>query len=233
MKYIEKSSGPNELAKWVKMQGELNCRYDNLPSEIRSTVKKRLLEDQGYLCSYTGIRISKDRSHIEHLKPQSVYYENKEDVDYTNLVAAYPGPTPPKCAYGAHPKSNWYDEILFVSPLNRQCETAFQYKLNGEIQAAEGNTAAQTTLDRLNLKDESLTEMRYQMIQEFLFEEGISLTQAQTLLEKIYDRNPKGEFRPFCFVLKQACEEYIRRVKQKQTRNKAIQSKSQTKRSNK
>jgi hypothetical protein len=47
----------------------------------------------------------------------------------------------------------------------------------------------------------------------------MSLRQAKEMLEKIYDRNTKGQFRPFCFVLKQACEEYIRRGKQKQRRN--------------
>jgi len=66
--------------------------------------------------------------------------------------------------------------------------------------------------------------MRQQAIQTLLFESELSLTQAKNLLEKIYDRNTKGQFRPFCFVLKQACEEYIQRGKQKQTRTKAIQS---------
>lgn len=73
--------------------------------------------------------------------------------------------------------------------------------------------------------------MRQQAIQTLLFESELSLQQAKDLLEKIYDRNSKGQFRPFCFVLKQACEEFIRRKKQKQTRKKAIQS--QTKKQNK
>jgi hypothetical protein len=43
----------------------------------------------------------------------------------------------------------------------------------------------------------------------------MSLMQAKNRLEKIYDRNTEEPFLPFCFVLKQACEEYIRRNKQK------------------
>ena len=76
--------------------------------------------------------------------------------------------------------------------------------------------------------DPSLTEMRKQAIEAFLFESEISLKKAENLLEKIYDRNQKGQLRPFCIVLKQACEDYIKRKKQTQTRNKAIQSRSKT-----
>ncbi len=226
MKRIEKSNSPTELTKWVRTQGKINCRYSNLPSNIREIVKQRLLDDQGHICGYTGIRISDARSHIEHLKPQSRYYETREDVDYTNLIAAYPETEAPRCAYGAHPKDNWYDEAKFISPLSANCENAFQFDLEGKIQAAPNNTAAQTMIAKLNLTHASLNEMRQQAIQMLLFESEISLKQAEILLGKIYDRDKKGQFRPFCFVLKQACEEYIRRGKQKQIRQKAIQSES-------
>jgi uncharacterized protein (TIGR02646 family) len=230
MKRIIKTASPKELTQWFNAQpktdtGKLNCRYSNLPSDIRATVKQHLLNEQGHICGYTGIRISEGRSHIEHLKPQSRYYESNEDVDYTNLIAAHPGTTAPQCSYGAHPKADWYDDGQFINPLSANCETAFQFNLNGEITAHSAHQpAAQTTIDRLNLTHLSLTEMRQQAIQTLLFESELSLTQAKDLLEKIYDRNTKGQFRPFCFVLKQACEEYIRRGKQKQTRTKAIQS---------
>jgi uncharacterized protein (TIGR02646 family) len=232
MKRIIKSNCPKELTQWFNAQpsndsGKLNCRYTNLPSDIRTTVKQHLLTEQGHICCYTGIRISEGRSHIEHLKPQSRYSDNNEDVDYTNLIAAHPGTTAPQCPYGAHPKADWYDEAQFVSPLSANCETAFQFNLNGEIIAHSAHQpAAQATIDRLNLTHSSLTEMRQQAIQTLLFESELSLTQAKTLLEKIYDRNTKGQFRPFCFVLKQACEEYIRRKKQKQTQKQAIQAQS-------
>jgi uncharacterized protein (TIGR02646 family) len=238
MKRIEKSSSPKELTQWVKQQPthkgkKVNCRYGDLTTEVKTIVKQRLLEDQGYLCCYTGIRISEATSHIEHFKPQSECNkddENKyEDVDYNNLFAAYPDKDYETkygaCSYGAHARTNWYDEDLFVSPLSPQCEAVFKFTFKGAIQSVPDNLAAQTTINRLNLAHDSLTEMRQQAIDEFLFESEISLKKAQELLEKIYDRNMKGQFRPFCFVLQQACEEYIRRGKQKQTRNKAIRSK--------
>ncbi len=227
MKRIIKNNCPKELTQWFNAQlstdtGKLNCRYSHLPSDIRAIVKQHLLAEQGHICCYTGIRISEERSHIEHLKPQSRYFENHEDVDYNNLIAAFPGTTAPQCAYGAHSKADWYDETQFITPLSAHCESAFQFKLDGKIQASSSNAAAQTTIARLNLTHASLTEMRQQAIQTLLFESEISLKQAKSLLEKICDRNTRGQFRPFCFVLKQACEEYIRRRKQAQTRQKAI-----------
>jgi hypothetical protein len=54
----------------------------------------------------------------------------------------------------------------------------------------------------------------------------MSLMQAKNLLEKIYDRDIQGQFWPFCFVLKQSCEEYIHRKKQKQTQKQAIKAQS-------
>jgi uncharacterized protein (TIGR02646 family) len=240
MKRIVKSNSPVELAKWFAAQpttdiGKLNCRYSNLPSDIRSIVKQRLLQDQGYICCYTGIRVNDARSHIEHLKPQSRYFDRHEDIDYDNLVAAYPGADATQCAYGAHPKADWYDETHFVSPLSPQCEAAFRFNLKGEIQAEPANIAAKTTIEWLKLEDAALTEMRQQAIQTLLFDAPLSIKQAEELLERMFDRNKKDQFRPFCFVLKQACEEYIKRQKQAQTRKKAIRSqdKPQSKRSKK
>ncbi|MBW4622133.1 MAG: TIGR02646 family protein [Cyanosarcina radialis HA8281-LM2] len=233
MKRIFKSPSPKELTQWLKSQQKItqgkNCSYkDDLGTDIKAIVKQCLLEDQGYLCCYTGIRIDRAQSHIEHFKPQSRFFENHEDVDYNNLFAAFPGSDYEKkhgsCPFGAHARRDWYDEDQFISPLSSHCESAFHFNLNGEIQASPNNTAAKTTIDRLNLAHASLTEMRQQAIESLLFESEIGLKQAENLLEKIYDRNTKGQFRPFCFVLKQACQEYIRRGKQKQTRNKAIQS---------
>lgn len=246
MKRIVKSNSPVELIKWFAAQpetdtGKLNCRYSNLPSDVKAIVKQRLLQEQGYICCYTGIRISENKSHIEHFKPQSISRNcgTHEDVDYSNLFAAYPAEDYDKkygkCSYGAHARNDWYDETQFISPLSPQCEAAFRFNLKGEIQAEPANIAAKTTIEWLKLEDAALTEMRQQAIQTLLFEDTLSLKQAEELLERMFDRDRKDQFRPFCFVLKQACEEYIRRQKQAQTRTKAIrsQSKTQSKRSKK
>jgi hypothetical protein len=157
------------------------------------------------------------------MSPPLLRFYPSHKAYYTNLIAAHPGTTAPRCPYGAHPKADWYDEAQFIRPLSANCETAFQFNLNGEITSHSAHhPAAQTTIDQLNLTHPSLTEMRQQAIQTLLFESEMSLTQAKNLLEKIYDRNTKGQFRPFCFVLKQACEEYIHRIKQNRSENKQL-----------
>jgi uncharacterized protein (TIGR02646 family) len=204
MKRIVKSSSPKELTQWLQTQQKItqgqsiNCRYQHLDAKVKAIVKQRLLEDQGYLCCYTGIRISEAKSHIEHFKPQSQFFEQHEDVDYNNLFAAFPGSdhetTHGTCPFGAHARKNWYHEDDFISPLSSQCETAFQFNLNGEIQAAPNNQAAEVTITKLKLDDPSLTEQRQQAIQSFLFDSELSLAQVERLLERICERDRKAQF---------------------------------------
>jgi uncharacterized protein (TIGR02646 family) len=238
MQYIIKSPVPQELIQWFDEQpvdddgNKINCRYNGqkggFTSHVKKIVRQLLLEDQGHICCYTGIRITDDTFHIEHIKPQSVYYKNYEDIDYKNLLAAYPKSSSGSHPHGAHQKKDWYEEENFLSPLTPQCENAFQFTLEGEIKVLDENDkAAQTTMNLLKLNESSLTELRKEAIQSLLFDEDnqVTLEDVVAIYKKIENRNSKGQFRPFCFVLRQACEEYIKR-KKTQTRNKAIQSQS-------
>lgn len=232
MKRIKKRSAPSELERWFRAQPigddgqKINCRYKHMPSDVRAKIKKRLLAEQGYICGYTGIRIDERRSHIEHIKPQSKYYENHEDIDYTNIIAAYPGTESGECPYGAHIKKNHYGD-RFISPVSPDCETAFKFSLDGTIKGTSEN-ATHTIEDILKLNHPALNDMRQAAIDTVLIEANLSLKQAETLLEKIYNRDAQKRFRPFCFVLKQACQEYIRRKKKQQIRSKAIASQQNT-----
>ena len=113
---------------------------------------------------------------------------------------------------GAHPKDDWYEEDKFTSPLNSQCEIAFRFNFSGEIQAIKDDISAQTTIEKLKLDNPELTELRQKVIESTILNPLLSLEEAKTLLKNIYQRDSKNKFRPFCFVLKQACEEYIRRL---------------------
>src|SRR6266542_5989051 len=117
MRYIKKRSAPKELRQWFAGQpiaggGRINCRYGDMPGEVKDVVRQRLLEEQGWLCCYTGRRVGTKSSHIEHLKPQS-RCEGHEDIAYGNLLAAYPG-LDERSPYGAHAKADWYDPALMV-----------------------------------------------------------------------------------------------------------------------
>ncbi len=230
MKRIIKKNPPPELQRWFRQQGGLNCSYDDMPTSLKDLVKERLIEEQGALCCYTGKRVDKNSSHIEHLKPQSASRVNSDndDVTYKNMLAAFPKEpktkNAPPCPYGAKPRENWYDLTLFVHPLLPNCEQRFVFNTNGEIAPRNADDeGAKETIRVLRLNHEYLNEDRKEAIHEFLYADEISEAQAKRLREKVMHRDYTGRFKHFCFVLAQACDEYIRRLEMRRARSVAIQ----------
>lgn len=222
MKHISKKEQPHELRLWVNGQpvnedgAHINCKYEDMPSEVKAVVKQNLLEEQGYLCCYTGIRITDERSHIEHLKPQSCC-ENYEDIDYGNLLAAFPGVHQPESLFGAHVKADWYDADLMVSPLTEACEKRFHFSLFGKIKPTNpADKAARETITRLGLDHDSLTDMRKQAIQTALFKSNqprSPKTLARIIQGYCEPNTYSHEMRPFCFVIQQAASDLLERQK--------------------
>lgn len=218
MKHITKQQPPEELIAWTHARAvdddgrPMAWGYDDMPGPVRQSVKNSLLREQGGLCCYTGRRITNDSSHIEHLKPQEIC-QNHEDTDYNNLLAAYPAwNSPHECPYGAHAKRNWYDQYLFISPIRDDCEVRFRYRFNGKISPARPeDQAACETVIRLNLDHKELKQMREAAIHTTLFEQRLGKNQVKRLMEAMDGRDGDGNFRQFCFAIKQACSEYLRR----------------------
>jgi uncharacterized protein (TIGR02646 family) len=218
MKYISKQRQPRELIAWVRAKADdeeakhIHWTYDDMPSDVRKAVKKHLVQEQGGLCCYTGRRIKPETSHIEHLKPQAVCVKH-EDTDYGNLLAAHPASdAPSKCPYGAHEKGDWYDQLHFVNPRRQDCERRFRYRDNGHIGSMSQDDAGATqTIQHLQLDHRELQQMRTQIIHEAIFAEQLNEAQARRLLAAMDERDGDGNYRPFCFVIKQACERYLKR----------------------
>ncbi|MEI8305596.1 MAG: retron system putative HNH endonuclease [Chloroflexales bacterium] len=219
MKYIEKQAQPQDLIAWVRERAtdaegtEREWGYDDMPAAVRRAVKASLVREQGGLCCYTGRRISLQGSHIEHLKPQSICTKH-EDTEYDNLLAAHPSSDPgtPHCAYGAHARTNWYDLHQFVHPRRPDCEQRFRYRDDGRICAAsQRDLGATETITRLHLDHREIQQMRKQVIYEALFAKELGEAQVRRLMAAMDERDGNGDFRPFCFVIKQACEKYLKR----------------------
>lgn len=219
MKYIEKQAQPPELIAWVRENAtdvdgvERAWGYDDMTANVRRAVKASLLREQGGLCCYTGRRITSSTSHIEHLKPQCLCVGH-EDTDFSNLLAAYPSSDSgtPHCAYGAHAREDWYDPHLFIHPRRRDCEQRFRYNLNGHIRpASQDDNATIETIKKLDLDHPELQKMRSESIFEALFAEDLSESQIRRLMTEVDRRDGNGNFRQFCFVIKQACEKYLKR----------------------
>ncbi|MEM7535040.1 MAG: retron system putative HNH endonuclease [Chloroflexota bacterium] len=227
MKYIEKRNAPAELTRWFAGQksgrGEyINASYHHLPSSIKQAIHKRLIGEQGALCCYTGRRISKQNSHIEHFLPRSQCHHH-EDVEYANLLAAY-GTDQAQVPYGAHVKAGWFDHDHLVDPRRKGCESYFKFDKHGRVKPVSStHDAATVTIQKLNLNHPSLVEMRGQVIKEVLFSKAIGIKQLKRIAETFCLPNKKGHYRPFCFavtqVAAQSMKSSIRRSKQNRTNN--------------
>ena len=234
MKYIEKGKPPAELTSWFTKQPvenghRINCSYKDIPSEVKEVIKERLVSEQGGLCCYTGMRIGSTSSHIEHFKPQALC-EGHEDVDYDNLLAAYPDDGYVKrrhknCQFGAHAKEDWYDRDLLVNPLRGGCEARFSFNQFGEIRpTSDEDPAAIETISRLRLDDYSLTEMRRRAINAALFPKNKQRSEAQlrSITQEFCSRNRKQQFPEFCFVIAHAASDILRKIDRRRKKKQAI-----------
>jgi uncharacterized protein (TIGR02646 family) len=161
MKKIVKQAQPTELQQWRADNAGLpeNLKY-GCGGFPKGAVLNGLLTEQGFLCAYTLLKVSVDKAHVEHLKPQASC-TNGEDVVWNNMVACFPQPGAEHPGFGAVQKGSWWEEAEFVSPLAVNCESRFRYKGDGSIEAAmEGDSAALTTIDKLRLDCERLCEAR-------------------------------------------------------------------------
>lgn len=172
MKYIQKGEEPEKFAAWKGLKNEdWTPNWDTLRSPEKPVLHNALLREQGYICCYCGMRISKDTSHIEHFKPRSIY-PHLELEDTNLLVSCQNKRTPPEhCGYK---KDDWYDEQFMVSPLDTNCNDFFRYTESGEILATNDpnkQAVATTTIAQIGLNIDKLIDMRRAIIEEIL--EGI------------------------------------------------------------
>ncbi len=223
MKHINKQAAPRELRDWFKTQPETNRTYEHdITTEVKNIIKQHLLIEQGYLCCYTGIRVTEDNSHIEHLIPQTLcgQRDGNLDVDYNNLLAAYPKDdfANKKFAFGAKFRGDWYHEDKFITPLDRNCENRFRYNLSGKIAPADNNDgAAEKTIKKLGLSNEMLIEYRKAAVHRILYRKKrpISAAALRRIISSYCERDGRDRFRPFCFVIIQAAQELLIKVERK------------------
>lgn len=225
MKYIQKQSEPQSFTEWkAKANEDWQPTYEELRNPEKHDVFQALLDDQGNICCYCGMRIigaqdirpileDYDACHIEHLQPQHRYSELA--LDYSNMLASCQAeeskrPRPPiRCG---QKKSDWYDPGLMVSPLHPNCETAFSYTIDGQILAVDSelSDAATTTIHKLGLDIDKLNSMRKVAIEGVL--EGIEeLSEAEIaqLADGFSKRDRQGQYVPFCFAIIHVLRQYL------------------------
>lgn len=217
MRRIVKTHVPQELVTWREDNKDLNHSYEDLlGTDAHRALKKKLLDEQGNLCAYTGRSIQTSSSHVEHLKPQNQCAE-WEDVEYRNVVACFPsdgGNT--AFGYGAPIKGGWWDEERFVSPLSEDCDRRFRFTWSGHIYPCpDDHEGAKKTIDVIALDNEDLRKLRKARIDGFFGfgartrSKPLSISDAKTALRNIYQLDGNGCLKEFCFVLKQLLPKYI------------------------
>lgn len=232
MKRIRKTHPPREFLNWINTQIEsgLELTYTALEGKPEHlALKKKLLKEQGYLCAYTGLSISLDASHIEHLKPQTVCknvenperYRYLDDIEYRNMVACFPKDGGDiSYGYGAPVKGGWWNESEFVSPCQEDCEKRFSYKMASKVSPVDENDiAAKKTIEVIGLNARSLLDKRKSKILGFFgigknsSNKPLSKLKAQEFLNTIGKPDSTGKLTEFCFVYEQLLPRYINSIK--------------------
>jgi uncharacterized protein (TIGR02646 family) len=213
MRFILKNPEPSSFSTWKKQaNADWQPSFNELRKPERPEVIRSLLIEQGYICCYCGQRIGHRSSHIEHLKPQADFPEDR--LSYDNFLASCPGydleaiqdlKTNPKQEFCGHQRSNWYDANLFVTPLAPDCATYFRYIASGEILPSpdpDREAAAKTTIKRLGLNHSKLNRCRRAAL-EGIFDDLESLTNADLeILIKAYNQpNFDGQLIPYCAAI--------------------------------
>ena len=213
MKYIDKKSEPPEFKAWKSKARKTSPKWKTLRGKVKQKVNESLLGEQGGLCCYCEIEVNMERGHIDHLLPQCAHPECV--FEYGNLLYSCPerskedmgerdteGKVPQTCG---HAKGN---NILPITPLDKDCETHFIYTEAGYI-FGKTKEASETILI-LNLNGSQRICNRRRNIYEEICECKSILTpdEFDLWINAELQRKPDGTFKPFWTTIKYAAGLY-------------------------
>ena len=171
MIYIRKSPSPDSFENWKRTNRQRE--FGALKGQPKTDLKNSLISEQKGLCCYCCARISRDNSHIEHIKPKGNRKWRNLRFSYKNLLASCDGFDDYGITCG-HNKDEWYDEELFISPLEEDCESHFTYSLDGRIfGACDDDKKASETIKRLYINSYELITARKAVIDSILGDSSI------------------------------------------------------------
>ncbi|MDP2982211.1 MAG: retron system putative HNH endonuclease [Candidatus Latescibacter sp.] len=214
MKFIKKKSEPQDFKEWKKTIGEPGNKGEwvDLKNPEKDSLQSNLLNEQGYICCYCGNRIELQDSHIEHLKPQSKYHELR--FEYRNLLASCNGGKRIRCSvHCGRKKDKWFDEDLFITPLNPSCSEFFRFSSEGEIKPSDNpdkQKPALETISKLGLNHTILIALRRNALNGIFDDfDSLSNEDLEKLIENYRNTDSKGKYEPFCAVIEYVLTQYI------------------------
>lgn len=122
MIYIKKGT---ELESLTKYRKEKYAYYDGYKD--KDDVRKKLLEEQGYLCAYCMRRIDKEHMKIEHWYPEDKLTDI-ERLNYQNMLGACLGHIEGTKGFEDTCDTHKGNSLIKVNPLDKSTLTHIQYK---------------------------------------------------------------------------------------------------------
>jgi len=205
VKYINKSEEPESFTDWKNQANDdWQPSWDNFSKPQKTDVHNSLLKEQGFICCYCGRQINNENSHIEHLKPRTIYPELA--LEYTNIMVSCQKDTVPKePLHCGKKKDDWHDDKLFVSPLDINCAEFFRYTDDGQILAtnnSEKQLPAETTIDKLGLNIDKLIDLRAKALEPILeIINTITDEERQDLIIGFGKTDSRGHYEEFCAAI--------------------------------
>jgi uncharacterized protein (TIGR02646 family) len=208
MKHILKDAEPHELLLWKEtdrlyLRG--NPRWGRISSPIKGHIRENLKVEQGFICCYCERDLDGNDCHIEHILPKGLDQYKIFLADYDNLLCScqfeQKNGDPRRCG---NSKGSWYDEHLYVSPLEPNCESRFEYSFDGHINASNNeDQAAIITIQKLNLGLDKLNALRKAVIETFI-DDSLTQEDVENLVNGyLVDKSLNdGKFNPFYTTIK-------------------------------
>lgn len=207
MRHIDKTTPPEKFEDYCKTPG---ASYEGLSGDPKKKLRKRLVEDQGYICCYCGMEILDDEhTKIEHILCQK--FHSDLDLCFDNMLASCDGGDSDREAFNKtdkierknkdrhqrHCDAKKGERDIPVSPLDADIESYFTYFDDGSVKGYGEQGAELIRILGLDVK--FLQTLRQNAIESY-FENSIDDLEIE--IEKL--RTPKdGKLQPFCFVIEQ------------------------------
>lgn len=175
-------------------------------------LKRQMLEEQGGICCYCGLKISfsgNRKPSVEHLSPKGTHRELVGE--YKNLLLSCSLTTDEESEIKSgqtietdiqHCNDTKGDKLLHYTPLQPDCGKYFAYDIYGYVAGIDADSEAD--IQTLNLDCKALVDRR-KAAMSILFDENndfISDNELQQIANTIMNRQTDGDFREFCFVIK-------------------------------
>ncbi len=211
MKYIVKGNEPFEFTEWKNRNQ--NFTYSELQNPERARVIESLLNEQGYICCYCGGRIELADSNIEHVITRKDSPD--KELDFQNFLASCSGGISRERKQPKHCNNFRGNDKLSISPLDKNCETYFKYKITGEIISSKKRKDSlddfqkvEEVLENLGLNSEILKEKRKNLINQTFELIGSGMIKDISEEIKFYQSKQENRYQPFCFVIYSYLKDY-------------------------